>query len=285
VTVGLVADGYVHASFFFGPGGHGKSHVIKHKLDQTIGVDRWQYSNSSMSPVALVNTLEEHPDRLHFFEDMEDVWKKADAQGILRSACGSPRGGPRIITWSRARQTRSFEFRGGIIIASNEPLTNSGAIGAIASRFAPIEFALTPDEIAASIRAIALTGMTLKDQYVHPDEAIEVAEFVIDQMHAGNANKVDLRTFCEHAIPRYVFYRQHPEQLHWKEMVRSILAGEAVVRSRAERLAEQRLIAVDCYRRGSNTKERLALWTQMTGLSKQAFYDRLTESGNSEIAN
>ena len=50
--------------------------------------------------------LNEYAERIHFFEDMEPLYKNADAQGVLRSALGKPGGGSRLVTWTKAKNRK-----------------------------------------------------------------------------------------------------------------------------------------------------------------------------------
>lgn len=278
--VDSVARGYTSALFVHGPGGHGKSHIIEEQLNRHPGRRKWRHYNSSMSPAGLVEELYEYSDRIHFLEDMEPLYKNADAQGVLRSALGKPGGGPRLVTWTKSgRRKFRFEFQGGIIVASNQSLDTYGILGAIASRFSPMEWKLTDPELAAAIRAIAIRGVTCGGERISPKECCEVAEFCIAEMEAKQrSTKVDLRTFCDQALPDFLQWRHDPTGVHWKEVVRSRIQGEPTVESRADRLFHQRQIACECYRDGSSVRERLTLWAERTGLTKQPFYDRLKEA-------
>jgi hypothetical protein len=278
--VDSVARGYTSALFVHGPGGHGKSHIIEEQLDRHPGRRRWRHYNSSMSAAGLIEELCEYSDRTHFFEDMEPLYKNADAQGVLRSALGKPGGGPRLVTWTKAKNRKfRFEFTGGIIIASNQPLDTYGILGAIASRFAPMEWKLDGPELAATIRSIAVHGVVCRDERVTPKECLEVAEFCIAEMECKErSTKVDLRTFCDQALPDYLQWRHDPTGVHWKDVVRSRIQGEPSSETRHDRISRQRQIACECYRDGSNVTERLALWAAATGLKKQPFYDRLNEA-------
>lgn len=275
-----VARGYTTALFVYGPGGHGKSHIIEEELNRFPGRGKWRHYNSSMSPAGLVEELYEYFDRIHFFEDMEPLYKNPDAQGVLRAALGKPGGGPREVTWTKAgRRKLRFRFAGGIIIASNQSLDTYGILGAIASRFAPVEWKLTEPELAATMRAIASRGVTCAGERISPQECWEVAEFCIAEMQSKVRNtKVDLRTFCDQALPDYLQWRHDPTGVHWSEVVRSRIQGEPVALSRADRLSQQRQIACECYRDGASLRERLALWKERTGLTKQPFYDRVNEA-------
>lgn len=278
--VDSVARGYTSALFVYGPGGHGKSHIIEEQLNHCPGKQKWRHYNASMSAAGLVEELEEYAERIHFFEDMEPLYKNADAQGVLRSALGKPGGGPRLVTWTKAKTRKfRFEFKGGIVIASNQSLDTYGILGAIASRFAPMEWKLTEPELAATIRSIAIQGATCGTEQISPSECWEVAEFCIAEMQTKQrSTKVDLRTFCDQALPDYLQWKHDQSDIHWSEVVRSRMQGEPIIERRGDRLTKQRLIACECYRDGASVKDRLAEWEKRTGLKKQPFYDRLKEA-------
>ena len=106
-----------------------------------------------------------------------------------------------MVQWHKHRVNIDFEFTGGIIIASNNPLDpRPGRLGAVASRFSPQEWKLSDPELAAVMRQIALTEY--QEYRLSQTEAWEIAEFVIAEMEQRSGQgKVDLRSFCEQASP------------------------------------------------------------------------------------
>ncbi|MGA2616501.1 MAG: hypothetical protein ABSF26_02755 [Thermoguttaceae bacterium] len=271
-----VVSGDVPSFFFFGPGGHGKSHVVSMQLDRKPGPGKWLHWNSRMTPRALVEQLFFFRHQVHLFEDMEDLYKDKTSAGILRSACASVRGAPRRITYTTARGSFDFVFEGGVIVISNEDLSGNGVIGAVASRMRPLLWQLRPDEIVAIIRDSAAKGYTHRGHLIPPAECHEVAEYVIDAMQSG---RVDLRAYFDHALPSY-WYWKHAKAptVHWTDIVKSKIVGEPVIEKRHDRVEREREIACRCFTDANNTEARLGLWKQRTGWSRQVFYNRLREA-------
>ena len=194
-----VALGYTCGLFLYGPGGHGKSHVVNSELDATVGRNKWNSYKGDLSSRGLIDKLEEYPEAVHVLEDMEKTFKEANMQSVLRAAMASPDGAPRRITDTKHKRDVNFIFYGGIIIVSNDPIDHRyGRLGAIASRTNPMLWKLSTPELAAMMRAIALRGY----KQLAPTECMEVAEFLIEEMLSRQKDtKVDLRTFCEGALP------------------------------------------------------------------------------------
>jgi len=270
-----VVSGDVPSFFLYGPGGHGKSHAVSMQLDRKPGPGKWLHWNSRMTPRALVEHLSIFRDAVHLFEDMEDLYKDKTSAGILRSACASVRGAPRRITYTTARGSFDFVFEGGVIVISNEDPSGNGVIGAVASRMRPLLWQLRPDEIVSIIRDAATKGYTHRGHLIPPAECHEVAEYIIGAMQSG---KVDLRTYFDHALPSY-WYWKHAKApaVHWTDVVKSKIVGEPVIEQRHDRVEREREIACRCFDEGNTTQARLDLWKKRTGWNKQAFYNRLKE--------
>jgi hypothetical protein len=194
------------------------------------------------------------------------------------------KGKPRVITYITARDHFEFVFTGGIVVVSNEDLRNNGVLGAVASRMRPLKWQLRPDELVALIRQIAANGFVYRGKKIPPKECQEVAEYVIGESDIGKY-KIDLRTFCDHALPTYANWKRchagdepWTKQVHWTDIVKSKIQGEAVIEKRQERVDRERATACVCYRDGDNTQNRIDLWKERTGWNKQAFYNRLNEA-------
>jgi hypothetical protein len=282
--VSEVVSGDIPSFFLHGPAGHGKTHAITEELDTAPGHTKWLHWNSHMTARSLVEHLYYFRRQVHVFEDMEPLYKNATAAGILRSACASAKGRPRVVTYSTHRDHFEFVFEGGVIIVSNEDLSNHGVLGAVASRMRPLKWELRPDEMVALIREIAAGGFTHRGHKIPPKECQEVAEYLIGAIGTGKY-KIDLRTFCDHALPTYANWRRThagcktwTNDVHWTDIVKSKIQGEAVIEKRQERVDRERATACICYRDGNNTQARIDIWRKRTGWSKQAFYNRLKEA-------
>ena len=277
-----VIDGDTTGFFMYGPGGHGKSKLIRDALKGHKQVKIW---NSDMSARALVEKLEEFPDYIHFFEDLEKIYKDHDCQGILIAACGGKKNHKRMVQWHKHRIDIDFEFTGGIIITSNNRLDpRPGRLGAVASRFSPQQWKLSDPELAAVMRQIALTEY--REYRLSQTEACEVADFVIAEMEKRSGQgKVDLRTLCEQAIPDFKQWKDGRSEVHWHELVRARINGAPSSENRKARNERLQYVACDVHFTAKTSPSRLNLWKSRTlgegqdgeGLGKQAFYDRLKE--------
>ena len=86
--------------------------MITEELDRVVGKDKWRHHNSYMSAAGLRDELQDNPASVHFLEDMEPLLADRVAAGILRSACGSVNGGPRVVTSRTAIRSVRFQFSG-----------------------------------------------------------------------------------------------------------------------------------------------------------------------------
>ena len=278
-----VKDGDTTAFFLYGPGGHGKSKLIRDAFKGHKKIKIW---NSDMSPRALVGKLEEFPNYIHFFEDLEKIYKDHDCQGILIAACGGKKHHKRIVQWHKHKIDIDFEFTGGIIITSNDRLDpRPGRLGAVASRFSPQEWKLSDPELAALMRHIALTEY--QEHRLSKSEACEVADFVIAEMEQRSGQgKVDLRTLVEQSIPDFKQWKGGRSEVHWHELVRARINGAPSSENRKARNERLQYVACEVHFAVKGLRSRLNLWKSRTlgegqdgdGLGKQAFYDRLKEA-------
>ncbi len=276
--VQALIEHYTPALFVYGPPGHGKSHAIMRTLDAMLGHNNWQ-QGKYITAKRLVMELAAHPDKVHFFDDTRNLFRDSRGLDVLLPACGAPNGRPRMVSWKTAQENITFPFSGGIIFAANHDLRkDSGPMGALASRLMPLEWRLSKAEVAAMIWAIAAQGGMVKDQYVTPDECIQVASFLFG-LPPEQQTQIELRFFCDHALPAFAQWRQGHSLAHWQDVIRSKLRSKPVVESRADRLARERQIAVEVRQQGGTIAEQLARWKVRTGLNKDAYYARLREAG------
>jgi len=155
--VRAVALRYNTGLFLFGEGGSGKSYAVRGELD-SLGTS-WLLHNSAMSAAGLFEALQDLPDIVHVFEDMEHLYSDKKVVGYLRSATwGDENNHNRIVTRTIHKSRESFEFTGGIIILSNLPLGEIASLKALASRLNPAEFNPTEGEKQALMWKIAEQG-------------------------------------------------------------------------------------------------------------------------------
>ncbi len=271
-----VALAYTHSLFLYGPGGHGKSHIVQTELDEVPGKGKWKQYKGDMSSRGMIDKLEEYPEAVHVLEDMEKTFKQEEMQSVLRAAMTSPKGGPRRITDTKHKRDVDFVFSGGIIILSNDPIDyRYGRLGAIASRTHPMLWRLSVPELAAMMRHIALAGF----KGISSIECMEVADYLTGELESRQRDtKVDLRIYCEGALPDYLQWKEGKSAAHWTKVVQARIQGAPISEGRDDRLARQREIACQIQCGGKTTDEKIALWKKRTSLGKSAFYDRLKEA-------
>jgi hypothetical protein len=277
--VRAVAFKHSHGFFLYGSGGSGKSFTVTSELNN-LGT-RWQLHNSSMTAAGLFETLQAHPEHVHVLEDMEQLYADKKAVGFLRAATwGDSEGNNRFVTNTKHNSRESFEFKGGIIILSNEPLSSMPALKALATRMNPAEFNPTDGEKKALMMSIAEQGKF----GLSSDACIEVAEFLTH--YAKKSGKPLSMRDLDNALKKRLQYDNHESQTHWRDMVTSqidetIIEPKIKPRSRQARLVDERDIARQVYNSFPDDREaRRKEWERMTGgKSERALYRRAGELG------
>lgn len=283
-----VAKGYTNAAFLFGPGGLGKTHLVTGQLDAVCG-SNWRHHTSYATPKSLIMTIAEYPESIHVFEDCEKMYKTDVAASILRAACGSPRGRDRWITYETANETYKVNFRGGIIIVSNEDLSRAkGPLAAVASRFRPIKWDLTVEERIASILTIAEEGWRRGTFALDKVQCRRVAAWLVEEMTSGEVNiPVDLRTFTEHALPVYAQFHDDESGPNWKDVLKSKLRGEVRTDEKREdktKRLEALAMLIDQDETLDTTIKKIEAWQSKTGLGKSIYYRHLKNGTKSAAA-
>jgi hypothetical protein len=274
-----LAKGFTNAMFLFGPGGLGKTHVVCEELDSVCGKS-WVHHTAYSTPKALMLELAEKPEVIHVFEDCEKLYKTDVAASILRAACGNPKGRDRWITYETANEKIRVNFRGGVLIVSNENIARSkGPLAAVASRFRPIKWDLTLEERMALILEVARQPWNKGDWRLTPSQCKVVAKFLIEEMTGGaTGTPVDLRLYTEHALPAYAMWLLNKNETSWQEVVRSKLSGEIGNQggeTRQVRNSRLETIAVQISLLKNTTKEKVDFWKEKTGLGQAIYYRHL----------
>ena len=263
--------------YLYGPGGGGKSYLVRDELERHD--TPYILYNARMSGRALFDILRQFPTALHVLEDMERLLDDRDAQGILRAATGGEDGGKRIVTWSTASPVEPVEFRGGLIILSNRALADRPVLNAIATRLNPKEWRPTNRQLAALMRRIAGAGFSHALGTLTPGDCRQVAECLIELMEQ-EGRRSDLRLLF-HAYLDRIQWQRGESVLHWRDLVASMVAqlprngAEAVTRA-ARKEWERELIAELCDE-SDDRREQIRKWTETTGKSDKAFYRRRRE--------
>jgi hypothetical protein len=273
-----VVQGYTNALFLYGPGGLGKSHIVATELESLVG-KAWRHHTAYTTAKGLMLGLAEYPDQIHVFEDCEALYKNAVCSSLLRAACGAPKQKDRWVVYETAHENLRVNFKGGIVIVSNESLSKgSGPLAAIASRFRPILWDLTVTERIVRILEMAEEGWNKGERSLLPQECKEVALFLIDEMQRGEIQvAVDLRTFCDHALPAFALCKVKGSGVSWQEIVRSKLQGQVgVIEKRGEKNLRLQQIALALGQAPKLTgPQRIERWQKLTGLGRAIYFRHL----------
>lgn len=273
-AIRTVTQGYCPAFFLWGPPGMGKSYLLRRTLDALVG-HAWQHHTAYSTPKGLVLTLAESPDTIHVFEDCERMMRTDLSASILRAACGAPSDRDRWVTYETANERLRFKVTGGVIVVSNENLSrSSGPMQAVASRFRPLKWDMTQQEVVAVIQSIAKDGWSKGTDSVTPKECMEVAGVLIDMIGDEEIKlSLDIRLFCEHALPAYAYCRKAGQQ-NWKDIVRSKLLGQASTHAEGQRERTRRLedLALSIHSGEGTPKEKVQKWKALTSLGQAIYY-------------
>lgn len=275
-----VARGFTSALFVWGPGGLGKSHLLTQMLTNIVDKG-WRHHTAHSTPKALFLSLLQSPDAIHLYEDCEKMLKTDLSASILRAACGSPNDRVRRVTYETNNEDLKFDFRGGIIIATNQNLSRSnGPLAAVASRFRPILWDLTLEERIACIVTMSRAEHTKGKVVMTPKECEKVAWELID-MTCDSSSKVDLdlRLFAEHALPAFAQSKIDPT-MNWKDLLQAKLMGIAttVDQTQEERTRTLKQLAEKINAEQCTGKEKIAKWKEVTGLGQAIYYRHLKAS-------
>jgi hypothetical protein len=278
-AVGSVAMRLNAGYVLYGRGGIGKTHVV---VDELIARNTsYRVCNSHLTPRALFDVLESHPDEIHIFDDVEEILNNKTSLGILRSAMwesghGSSGERTRLITWSANRVNLRCHFTGGIIVISNSRLGISQEIKALLTRISIHEISVSHQEIASMIRRVALDGYRIDNWHLDPAECVEIAEFIIEKS-AHDGGELDMRLFvlaCKSRIQANSGQSGRP----WRETVSSLINRRptpsstrlGIIGVREQNRKQHIAIANEI--RDMPPEERLSTWEERTGRSQTTLY-------------
>jgi hypothetical protein len=281
-AIASVVTRFSPAMFLWGAPGLGKSHTIKTVMDSVCGTG-WIHHTAGTTPKGLFLSLLQAPDETHVYEDCEMVFKTELSSSILRAACGSPDGGERWVTYESQNAKLRFAFTGGIIIASNANLARqSGPMQGVASRFRPIKWELTHDEVIAVIHTIARNGYNKGGSTLTPKECKEVATSLLDMLADGQIDcPLDIRLYTEHALPAFL-YCQASGQANWKDVLQSKMTGTATTQAEGQAQRTRRLedLALQLSKGSGDIKSKVTTWKMQTGLGQAIYYRHLRNAKN-----
>ena len=270
-----VVEGYATGCHIWGDGGIGKSFTVLGELNR-LRAD-FVHFNSRLTGKGLFDNLVKYPSSVHVLEDCEALLRDKNALGVLRSALWSQarkRHPERLITWQSHGNDLSVVFTGGIILMCNTRLEDVPELRALKTRIASLHLSATNEELAALMRHLAQQGYRLGDQSISPCRCLEIAETVISRCLVSNRN-LDVRLLVN-AFRDFMQHRAGHSVTHWEDLLDTRLQeGTTAGLSRAERLENERQIALRISQMDVPTAERERLWREATGRAMDAYYRAL----------
>ena len=147
--------------YLYGRAGTAKTYTVRTTLDK-IGCD-YEYQLGHLTPIGLFDLLEANSTKIIVLDDVATIFNQPAALNILLAALGKQPDGKRIVKYKRQGKTVSVEFTGGIIAISNLELHGNAVMDALKSRFQPLNYDPTNEQIMALMHDIASRGYTLAD--------------------------------------------------------------------------------------------------------------------------
>jgi len=279
-SVRSVTQGFCPALFLWGAPGLGKSHMLTSMLDGLIGKS-WKHHTAYSTPKGLMLSLAENPSAIHVFEDCEKMLKTDLSASLLRAACGAPGDRERWVTYETATETLRVKVTGGIIIVTNANLSRqSGPMQGVASRFRPIKWELTQDEVVAVILSISKRPFVKQGVLLTPAECKKVALALLDLIEESKlAISLDVRLFTEHALPCYAFCKMTSDK-NWEDVLQAKLVGtcETKQEGQADRTNRLESLAAQIAAGEGTSKEKVQKWKSLSGLGQAIYYRHLKKT-------
>lgn len=272
-----------HAFFLYGPGGNGKTYLVRTALKR-FGADFLAF-NSRMTGRALFDVLRDSPKAIHLLEDMETLMADRHALGVLRSAAGGEDGQERLVTWvTHTDGVIQFEFTGKLIIVSNRSLGAMPELQAVSTRFSPVEWKPTDIQLAALMRSVALGGYEHHGETMNANECMAATELII-QTSQELGRHLDMRLFF-HACSDYVQWRTGQTDSHWRDLIISAVREQPSAahfqEGREERKRREQDLIRELVGQSSDRKKQIEMWCGKTGKSNKTFYRQLKEIGGDD---
>lgn len=261
--------------YLWGEGGTSKSYTVMEAL-QNAEAD-YILHNSRMTGRGLVDTLAASPASIHVLEDAESMFGDKRAWGVLRSALWSQskaKPPERRITWTAYQTNIDFLFTGGIILIANRELKDIPELAALQTRIPVLKLAATFDEIAALMRSVAVKGYHFGPDSLPATECYAIAEWLIDKMRAHNA-PLDMRLMVG-GFHDFIQWKTGHSQTHWEDLLHTRIQRQTLLyKGRAQRISEERVVALEVHAMSITVKEKEKLFMERTGKSVRAMYRRL----------
>lgn len=276
-AVQACVQGYSPALFVWGSPGLGKTHGITRCLD-ALTAGRWKHHTCYSTPKGLMLTLAEDPSSIHLFEDCESLLKTELSASILRAACGNPQGGERWVTYETQHETLRVKCTGAIIIVTNANLAKgSGPMQGVASRFRPMKWQMSEQEIISSILSISRKPYIKGSKSLDPKECKKVAIELVNMIGESKLQvSLDIRLFTEHALPTFLHAREMG-QSNWMDVMSAKMSGVAETRQEGQAARTERLrqLALDIQAEKMTGKEKIEKWKRLTELGQAIYYRHL----------
>src|SRR5262249_47423412 len=139
------------------------------------------------------------------------------------------------------------------------------------------------DPSDAQLGALILTAAGNGIRHVGPEDALEVARFVIGEMLRLQC-RFDLRLFFNKALPDYVQWKDGEAESDWRDLVTASIEEHLVPvrhpggrQSRADWKEAEHALVREILKSHESREDRVRVWTERTGKSERAFYRRLAE--------
>jgi hypothetical protein len=282
LTLGCIEHHHTGA-YIYGPPGDGKSFTVHNTLRERKAY--WQ-QHQRITAKPLYMALEQHPGAIHVIDDCEQLFNERSALTLLRSVLGGEmingRRERRVcfsVTGAWARELSHY-FYGAIIFTSNRPLADEKAeVRAVLSRMPSMSFAPPDHELRAVMRVVARRGYVSGKRSMSPLECVEVIEYVI-ALAAELKGRLDLR-WVDHSYGHYLT-QTSGGTVDWRDMVKFHIMGALTCFDHplqagqgADETEEIAIAQEIAQLPGLSRDDRLARWTERTGLSRPTYYRRL----------
>jgi hypothetical protein len=247
--------------FLFGRPGVGKTYAVTEQLKK-CGVD-WVEAPNGLTPQGTLELLDESADKCILGDDIAEMFSKERTRKYWMRALGDrpDHTEPRRIKYKKEGKEKEIEFTGSVIIITNSETCPA----AFASRVFCLEYNPTDEQIQAMMLDLAKKGS--ERWKMSPSECLEVTEVLIAESSASET-RLDLRDQNK-ALSDYALWRSGKSLVHWKDLVRSMLAQKTVelkhtpVRppTRAARIKDEQRVVREILRLFPGSRaEQLAVW-------------------------
>jgi hypothetical protein len=215
--VDSVALKYSPGFFLYGSGGIGKTFTVTDQLQEN-GLP-WQMLNGDLTAAGLFDFMSIYRDQVLVLDDMEFLLSNKVAVSYLRAATW----GNRTVTKTIKNKRFKFQFSGGIIILSNEPIGRSNILLALAQRLQPYEFEPSDEELLAMMNKIAYTC----PHGLSTDSCQAVLKFLIANLNIISDTRLNLRIYMN-ALNARLMFEKGDSQVHWKDLIACQLSGKII---------------------------------------------------------